>query len=131
MGESFDVVVAFWLLALAGSDARCGRLPNRWLVPAVVAVAASSIDDPAILLSAVIATTPYLAGFALNHVGAGDVKLAFVLGGMSADPIAALSAVLLAQITTVAWHVRSHTSRASPHGPALSGAAVLVWAAGG
>ena len=131
MGEISGIVVALWLLALAGCDTRTSRLPNPWLVPPLVAVAASGIGQPSVLIAAVAAAAPYVVGFVAGQTGGGDVKLAFVLGGTCIDVVSALAVVLLAQLITVTLHVSSPTSRASPHAPALTCAAVVSWSVGG
>ncbi|GAB18244.1 hypothetical protein GOEFS_050_00220 [Gordonia effusa NBRC 100432] len=125
------VGIALWLLALAGVDARTMRLPNRWTLPALVAVSAAGIGDvtggdPTTLIAACVAMSPYLTTFGLGHCGAGDVKLAYVLGGIVGDPLTALVLVLLAQVAMIIGPSRCRDSRWVPHGPALVGATILV-----
>lgn len=88
------VVDAIALLGLLGAaafvDARHGRLPNRLLAPAAALLAttlplhAIATGEPARigqgLLGAGIAAAIYLAAWAARATGAGDVKLATIVG---------------------------------------------------
>ena len=119
-------MVVVWLLALGEGDRRCGLLPTVSLLPGLTAVAAMGIQYPAVWLSALVAVLPYLAAYAFGQVGGGDVKLAFIVGGLLVDPVVAIVAVGLAQVVGLLgfWLDRRYRG---PHGPSLGGvAAVLV-----
>ncbi|MFT4042503.1 MAG: prepilin peptidase [Gordonia sp. (in: high G+C Gram-positive bacteria)] len=115
-------LTALWLAALAETDRRCGRLPNVLLWPAALAVGGWGATHPQVLLAAGVAAAPYLAGYAARLVGGGDVKFAFVLGGLLADPLTALVMVLVAQVPVLAVRRRG----ARPHGPAMASAALAL-----
>ena len=123
-------VVALWLAALAEIDRHTYRLPTALLWPGCVAVGLSASTHASVGLAAVAATGPYLVGWLCGLCGGGDVKLAFVLGGMLADPAAALVMVVAAQALGLLTRGRR---RRWPHGPAMivSGALLLVVVAGG
>ncbi|WP_442930569.1 prepilin peptidase [Mycobacterium sp. NBC_00419] len=118
-------VVLFWAVALTAFDIRQRRLPNTLTVPgaAVVLVAAAVAGRglPALAgaagLAALYLVVHLLAPAAL---GAGDVKLALGLGGLTGafGPevwlLAALGAPLLTALCGVAARART-----LPHGPSM------------
>lgn len=124
MGASAWLVV-LWAAALAETDRRCGRLPNVLVLPGCGAVVASAVGHPGVLVAALAASVPYVLGFGLRVCGGGDAKFAFGLGGLLADPLAALVMVVLAQVPVLI--LRRPGPR--PHGPAMAVAALLVVAA--
>ncbi|MFW0790469.1 prepilin peptidase [Gordonia sp. CPCC 205333] len=132
MGESVaGIAVGVWLLALAGVDARTAQLPNRWTVPALVAVLMSGLGglvcgDPAVVVAATVTAMPYLLAFVAGQCGAGDVKCAYVLGGLSGDLVTGLAVVVLAQLNVIIWQTRSRIPHRLPHGPMMTCAAVIV-----
>ena len=120
-----SLIIVLWLLTLGEGDHRTCRIPTVKLWPGIVAVVTVGVTHPAAIGAALIAAVPYLAAHALGQAGGGDVKLAFVLGGLLADPASA-TVVGLAQVVALAGFWTDHLAR-RPHGPALAGvAAVLV-----
>ncbi|MBX9979916.1 MULTISPECIES: prepilin peptidase [Mycobacterium] len=118
-------IVVAWLVALCCYDIRQRRLPN-WLTLAGAAViligaALGGRGLPALAGGLALATV-YLAVHlvAPTAMGAGDVKLALGLGGLSGcfgiDVwfLAALGAPLVTAAVGLAWRVR-----AVPHGPSM------------
>lgn len=135
MSMTFDLptgailIVVLWLAVIAEFDRRHARIPNLLVIPGVVALAVGGYAHPMALLSAGAAGVGYLAGFVTGGCGAGDVKLAVVLGGLLADPVSAATMVLAAQLITLAgFAVHPSGGRRRPHGPALA-SAFLVTAA--
>ncbi|QKT07269.1 prepilin peptidase [Gordonia sp. X0973] len=130
-----ETVVGLWLLVVGDVDRRSGRLPIPVLWPGVAAVAAQSAarlgaSDPRLVAAALVATLPYLLAHALGQVGGGDVKLAFVVGGLAVDPAVAVLAVVTAQLVGV-WGSARSARRRRPHGPALAGVAAALVLGGG
>lgn len=85
-------MVAAWAAAIAVWDLRQRRVPNLALLPAVLMLAAGFVLDgrtplgagwQSSLAGAVIATFLLLPGYALRKLGAGDVKMAAVLGALA------------------------------------------------
>ncbi len=121
-------VVLVWLSVLTVYDLRWRRLPNWLTLPGAAVILAGAVlagrGAPAALgaaaLFALYAATHLLAPAAM---GAGDVKLALGVGGLTgafgADVwlLAALSAPLL----TAVWALVALTQRvrAVPHGPSM------------
>ena len=126
-----------WLAVAAGVDALTGRIPNR-LVGGACAMTLLASGLPATwaaasaaLAAALVAALPYAAAYGGGLVGGGDVKLAVPAGGLLADPVIALGAVVLASVVSgVACALAGE--RSLPHGPALVGAVLgmLVFGAG-
>lgn len=96
--------VLFWALLVALSDLKTRRIPNLLLVPGlVVAVLAVAVTQaglfgaawPSALGGMALAMAPWLWGYRLGHVGAGDAKFAAILGLMFGAPVA-LAATLVA-----------------------------------
>lgn len=118
-------MVGAWLIALSCYDIRQRRLPNRLTLPGGVAIligaALAGRAVPA-LVGAVALAAIYLAVHLASPtaMGAGDVKLALGLGGLSgcfgveAWSLAALGAPLLTAAVGLVWRMR-----AVPHGPSM------------
>jgi len=96
--------VLFWALLVALSDLKTRRIPNLLLVPGlVVAVLAVAVTQaglfgaawPSALGGMALAMAPWLWGYRLGQVGAGDAKFAAILGLMFGAPVA-LAATLVA-----------------------------------
>lgn len=118
-----------WFVALSVYDLTCGRLPNSLTVPGavvVLGVAAGCGRGLPALAGAAALTVVYLAIHlvAPTGMGAGDVKLALGVGGLTgafgADAwvIAALGAPVLTAgcgLVVGAWTGR----RQVPHGPSM------------
>ncbi|GAC68808.1 prepilin peptidase [Gordonia soli] len=140
-------IVVAWLVLVAVRDARTGRIPNAVLWPGVCGVVAMGSDRPIVIGAAVAAAAPYLAAWWVGHCGGGDPKLAFAVGGLTADVGIAAVTVMTAAAITVVVHLLSDDSArrgrstgqgdeapesaagARPHGPALVTAA-LAWMVG-
>ncbi len=124
-GRVITIVLSAAVIVCAVVDARTGRIPNVITGPAVVVVAALSAADPATAVAAAVCAAPYAIAFARRLCGGGDVKLAFVCGGLLGDPgLAALAVVGAAIVTGIVLAARR--TRAVAHGPALV-AVTLVW----
>ncbi|MGW5522330.1 prepilin peptidase [Gordonia sp. NPDC003950] len=124
-------VILAWLAVIAGFDHRHSRIPNIAIVPGVAAVIIAGGIHPVVLAAASAGSLAYLLGFLAGACGAGDVKLAFVLGGVLGDPVSALVMVLIAQVITLAEFVLGRGGRVRrPHGPALAGAFLVTAAVG-
>lgn len=122
-------VVLSWLAALCTFDVRFRRLPNWLTVPGAVVVLAvaagtghgSAAGWGALALSGLYAAVHLVSPEAM---GAGDVKLAVGLGGLTgAFGIDVwLLASLAAPVLTAVWAlvaVLGRSSRTVPHGPAM------------
>ncbi|MEE4022944.1 prepilin peptidase [Gordonia sp. PKS22-38] len=120
--SSFIVLV--WLSGIAVHDRRTGRIPNSAVWPGVLAPVAMAAHDPAILASAGVAAVPYVVAAVAGLGGGGDIKLAFALGGLLADPAVALLVILLAAILGAAGHALARSRGPRPHAPALVAAAI-------
>ncbi|MGV9671077.1 prepilin peptidase [Gordonia sp. NPDC003504] len=124
-------VILAWLAVIAGFDHRHSRIPNIAIVPGVAAVIIAGGIHPVVLAAASAGSLAYLLGFLAGACGAGDAKLAFVLGGVLGDPVSALVMVLIAQVITLAEFVLGRGGRVRrPHGPALAGAFLVTAAVG-
>jgi leader peptidase (prepilin peptidase)/N-methyltransferase len=126
------------LVVLAGIDLRCRLLPNRIVLPALVAVLAWQIglapDRAGEWLGAAVGAAAFLLAPSLlrpGAVGMGDVKLAALMGAaLGAAVVGALLIGLLA-MAPVAFVVLWQRGRTAtlPMGPCLAfGAAVLLLA---
>lgn len=122
------LLVALWLARIAATDLATHRIPNALLWPGIVAVAASSVTQPAIAATALATGAPYLVGWVTRRVGGGDVKLAAVLGGLAGHWSGGLQIVLLAALGTLVLHALTQRRAAAPHGPALIAAAMVTLA---
>jgi len=121
--------VLAWLIALCGHDIRSRRLPNRLTLPGAAAVLlAAALTGRGV--PAMVGAAALFAAYAAVHLiapsamGAGDVKLAIGLGGLTGAfgsevwVLAALAAPLL----TACWAGVALVTRASrtvPHGPSM------------
>jgi len=121
--------VLVWAAALIRTDMREGRLPNVLTLPAAVTVLLTATafgrGAPAIA-GAVALTGIYLAIhlMAPNAMGAGDVKLAIALGGLTGAMgsaewvLAALGAPLLTAVVGAVAAARNRGPTV-PHGPSM------------
>ncbi|NLG47484.1 prepilin peptidase [Gordonia sp. (in: high G+C Gram-positive bacteria)] len=119
------LLVGAWLLVVADVDRRTGRIPNTLVLPAVVGTAAVAAALPAVGGGAVTLALPYAAAFTVHACGGGDVKFAVPCGGLLADPLTALGAVLVAALIAATTTVVTRRRRV-PHGPALAVATGLM-----
>ncbi|MDT5093215.1 MAG: leader peptidase (prepilin peptidase) / N-methyltransferase [Mycobacterium sp.] len=129
MGAGVCVVVLVWLTALCSYDVRERRLPNWLTVPGAVAVLAfAALTGRALpaLAGAAALGGLYLAVHlvAPSAMGAGDVKLAFGVGGIAGyfGVDVWLLAALAAPLLTAGWaliELARRGSRTVPHGPAM------------
>ncbi|MCV7193592.1 prepilin peptidase [Mycolicibacterium brumae] len=129
------VAAAVWLAALTVCDLRSQRLPNALTLPGaaiILAVATWAGVGQQAMAGALALAGPYL----LLHLrdprglGAGDVKLAIGVGGLTGAFGAAvwLAAALSAPLLTAGWAL-TRPGRLAPHGPAMclaSAAAILL-----
>jgi leader peptidase (prepilin peptidase)/N-methyltransferase len=121
--------VAVWLSVLTVYDIRWRRLPNWLTLPGAAVIllwaALAGRGVPAALGAAALFTL-----YALSHLlapagmGAGDVKLAVGLGGLTGafGPDIWLLAALTAPVLTAVWALASAAWRSGhtvPHGPAM------------
>jgi leader peptidase (prepilin peptidase) / N-methyltransferase len=132
------VCVLVWLVMLCVYDIRERRLPNALTLPGaavILGVAAAAGRGMPALLGGVALFAVYLLVHlvAPAAMGAGDVKLAIGVGGLTGAfgidvwILAALAAPLL----TAAWAIVSVARRAGvtvPHGPSMCLAAVAACA---
>lgn len=133
------VVVLVWLAVLSCYDIRQRRLPNRLTLPGagviLLAAAAAGRGLPALAGAAALAGMYLLVHLvAPSGMGAGDVKLAIGLGGLTgcfgAEVwfLAALAAPLLTALWGV-FAVPRLVALTLPHGPSMclaSAAAVAL-----
>ncbi|MDL9947523.1 A24 family peptidase [Gordonia sp. ABSL11-1] len=117
-------LVLVWSGVIALGDARTGRIPNPIVWPGVVAPVAIGLDHPVVLISALVTVLPYLVASMAGRCGGGDVKLAFAVGALVADPAIGPAVVLVAAVVGLAGHLRAGVPGPRPHGPALVGATV-------
>ncbi|MDY6809250.1 MAG: prepilin peptidase [Actinomycetota bacterium] len=124
-------IVLMWLSRIAEVDLNTRRIPTSSLWPAIAATLAFTGAQPTVGLAALVTAAPYAVAAAAGLCGGGDVKLAFVLGGLLADVAAGLLVVLLAAVLGLAAHVVTRRRDGLPHAPALVAATVCVLASGG
>ncbi|MEE3850460.1 prepilin peptidase [Gordonia sp. LSe1-13] len=117
-------IICVWLSIIAVHDRRTGRIANGAVWPGVLAPVAMATHDPAVLASAGVAALPYLFAAVAGLGGGGDIKLAFALGGLLADPTLALLVVLTAAILGAAGHAFTCSRGPRPHAPALVAAGI-------
>ncbi|MCK8612416.1 A24 family peptidase [Gordonia sp. C13] len=125
-----EPAILFWLLAIAVTDARTRRIPNAMVWPGLGAVAAVAIAQPAVGLAAAVAAAPYLLTFTVGWCGGGDVKLAFVCGGLALRWDTAVAMVACASLVSLVIALmdvgRRAPRRGHAHAPALVGALIAV-----
>ncbi|MFT3715281.1 MAG: A24 family peptidase [Gordonia sp. (in: high G+C Gram-positive bacteria)] len=119
------ILVCAWLILLAETDRRTGRLPKTLMAPLLAVAVLVTAGTPSAGLAALAAAVPYLVGYGLRACGGGDVKLAGVCGALVATVPAALVTVLLASVLAAVAGVLTRRRR-MPHGPALVTAVVSV-----
>lgn len=122
-------VVLGWLGALSAYDVRWRRLPNWLTLPGaavVLAVAAATGHGPSAGVGALALCGLYAAVHLASPaaLGAGDVKLAIGLGGLTGafGVDVWVLAALAAPVLTAGWAVAAVLARAGrtvPHGPAM------------
>lgn len=131
MGAGVASVVLVWLAVLSWYDIRERRLPNWLTMPGAVVIVAGAFwvgrVMPAMLGAAVLFGIYLLVHlFSPAAMGAGDVKLAIGIGGLTGGfgvdvwALAALGAPLLTAV--VALTLR--TDSTVPHGPSMCAAAI-------
>ncbi|SBS78289.1 Peptidase A24A prepilin type IV [uncultured Mycobacterium sp.] len=136
------VVVLMWAVALTVCDVRHRRLPNALTLPGAVAVltvaAGCGRGLPALAGALGLAALYLVVHLAIPAgLGAGDVKLAFGVGGLTGafGPdvwlLAALGAPVLTALLAAVIAVRDRTATV-PHGPSmcvasLAAAALVVF----
>lgn len=103
-------LIAVWAAWVALYDWRQQRVPNLLLLPVLVcAVLAVAINRQSLLgagvvealLGMVVAAAPWMLGYGLRQVGAGDVKFAAILGLIVGLPVAATATLMTAVIAGV------------------------------
>ncbi|MGC4963677.1 prepilin peptidase [Gordonia sp. DT218] len=120
-------LVLIWLAVVAVGDLRTGRIATALVWPGIAATIGMSVGHPGVLAAAVVTATPYLVAVLARACGGGDLKLAFVIGGMVGDVGAGLVVVVLAAMVTLGPHLRAHAGEPGrPHGPALVTAALFT-----
>jgi leader peptidase (prepilin peptidase) / N-methyltransferase len=121
--------VSAWLVTLTVYDIRERRLPNWLTVPgalAILAVAAATGRGVPALMGAIGLAGVYLVVHMMSpaSMGAGDVKLAVGVGGLTGAygldvwALAAIAAPLLTSVWAAAAVYRRSGS-AVPHGPSM------------
>jgi leader peptidase (prepilin peptidase)/N-methyltransferase len=133
-----SVCVLVWLVMLSVYDIRERRLPNVLTLPGaavILGVAAAAGRGMPALLGAVALFAVYLLVHlvAPAAMGAGDVKLAIGVGGLTGAfgidvwMLAALAAPLLTAVWAIVVTLRRAGSTV-PHGPSMCLAAVVACA---
>ncbi len=125
-------LLAAWAVAIAIGDARSRRIPNALLLAAALPALLLLLLDgrgplgagPAdSLLGAALCTVPWLPGWRLKMVGAGDVKYAacigLLLGWLPGLRVMLYAGVILGIMAGLAW-LRSSGGSRLPMGLALS-----------
>jgi leader peptidase (prepilin peptidase)/N-methyltransferase len=126
---AFGAFVSVWLVVLCVYDIRERRLPNWLTIPgalATLAVAAAMGRGVPALLGAIALAGLYLVVHLISPaaMGAGDVKLAAGVGGLTGAfgfDVWALGAVV-APLLTAIWAcvaVIRRSGTAVPHGPSM------------
>ena len=122
-------VALLWMVVLTCYDVRQRRLPNRLTLPGfavIMLVAAGSGHGPAAALGAGLLAVVYLLVHAAapTAMGAGDVKLALGLGGLTGCfggdvwLLAAVGAPLLTAVIGVVARL-GWSATSVPHGPSM------------
>lgn len=123
-------LVLAWLIALSGYDIRQRRLPNLLTLPGalVILIGATVMGRGCAALAGAAALTGlYLVVHLADPtaMGAGDVKLALALGGLTGSFgaatwfMAALAAPLLTALIGVTGRLGGTRAVALPHGPSM------------
>ncbi|WP_431232420.1 prepilin peptidase [Mycolicibacterium psychrotolerans] len=134
--------VLLWATALTVFDVRHRRLPNSLTLPGAVVVVAGALvcgrGLPALAGALALAALYLVVHLAVpGGLGAGDVKLALGVGGLTGAfgfdvwLLAGLGAPMLTAVLAVAVAVRNRTASV-PHGPSmclasLAAAALVVF----
>jgi leader peptidase (prepilin peptidase) / N-methyltransferase len=129
-------LVSAWLVVLCMYDIRERRLPNWLTMPgalAILAMAAAVGRGHPALLGAIGLAGLYLVVHLISPaaMGAGDVKLAAGVGGLTGAfgldvwALGAVTAPLLTAIWACVWVARS-SENAVPHGPSMCLATVAA-----
>ena len=122
-----ELAILSWLVVVSVGDLRTRRIPNALVWPPIVAVTAMGAAEPPVLLAACAASAPYLHAFRAGTCGGGDVKLAYVCGGLATRWDAALVMVAAAAILALVAALAARRSRhGQPHAPALALALIAV-----
>jgi leader peptidase (prepilin peptidase)/N-methyltransferase len=124
------------LTALSVIDARRGILPNRILYPAILVTAAIALVSPEASAATSLLCGAVLAGILLvpvllGRMGAGDLKLAFLIGLMTGFPegiLALFSGIVLGgvfAIVLVVFRIRNPKDMV-PYGPFLAAGTIAI-----
>jgi len=126
------LLVASWLVMLAISDIRTGRLPNTLTIPGAVLIISGAVLTGR-GVAALAGAAALGGGYLLVHLiapagmGAGDVKLAVGLGalcGAAGGQVWLLAALGAPLLTVLACLLLGR--RVLPHGPAMCLATALA-----
>lgn len=139
-GGPLAVAFVSWCVCLSCIDLMSRRLPNSLTgagAAAIVVYSGVVGAVPAMLAGAVALFGCYLAVHlaAPRALGAGDVKLAWSLGGVTgmtgvdAWAVAAVAAPLLTGLCGLALSAAGRSRTPVPHGPAMCAATLLALAA--
>ncbi|WP_435155137.1 prepilin peptidase [Amycolatopsis sacchari] len=134
------LALATFAVPLAAADLRHRRLPNALTLPAYPALATALVTaaaagpGPPLAIRAAAAAVLFGGAHMLVHalsrrsLGAGDVKLAGVLGAVAGAVhwMALVLAAALASVVTVVLALVRHWRRGVPHGPGMLAATWLV-----
>ncbi len=131
--------ISLWSLAIAGIDASRQKVPNLVLVLALVpALLALAVNHVGLLgagpLSSigglVLAFAVALPGYVLHKMGAGDVKLAAVLGllgGVGGLWWLLYAGLAIGAMAAVAWGLRHWYGLGGPKIPAAAALVAGFW----
>ncbi|MGK2887783.1 MAG: prepilin peptidase [Rhodococcus sp. (in: high G+C Gram-positive bacteria)] len=141
-GGAPALLLTWWCACLMCTDIASRRLPNPLTAAGAVGVPAYAIavgDFEAVLVGGGVLFGCYLAVHLLmpRAFGAGDVKLAFALGGLAglfgthAWVCAALLAPLFTGVVGLACRALRRAESSVPHGPSMCLATLLALTAAG
>ncbi|MCZ4275278.1 MULTISPECIES: prepilin peptidase [Nocardiaceae] len=141
-GGAPALLLTWWCACLMCTDIASRRLPNQLTAAGAVGVSAYAIavgDFEAVLVGGGVLFGCYLAVHLLmpRAFGAGDVKLAFALGGLAglfgthAWVCAALLAPLFTGVVGLAYRALRRAESSVPHGPSMCLATLLALTAAG
>jgi Flp pilus assembly protein protease CpaA len=132
--------VLLWAVSVALIDLKTRRIPNLLLLPALVVATLALVVNQAALFGApwssalggmALAMSPWLLGYGLGHVGAGDAKFAAILGlmfGVQVSVVATLMAMALFGVLSLVWVRAGWRGLRLPVAPwIVVGFAVAVW----